>query len=146
MLRFLAFLPLLFAPFAYAADGEGDSGWLSTLWAYLDRILSAIDRFVQWCTDVLIEVFSSLLAMLKDLVFWTFEQLFSLVATLISGVSDAFGLAALAAKVAALWAQVPPEIVQVMQAIGIPSALTIVVSGILIRFALQLIPFVRLGS
>lgn len=146
MLRFLGFLPLLFAPVAYAADGQSDSGWLSTLWAYLDRILSTIDRFVQWCTDVLIEVFSSLLAMLKDLVFWTFEQLFSLVATLISGVSDTFGLASLGAEVSALWAQVPPEVVQVMQAIGVPSALAIVVSGILIRFALQLIPFVRLGS
>lgn len=146
-MRLIVLLFLFASHSAFAEEESGSSsGFWSKLWGYLDRLFATIDRFVQWCVDLVIEVFRSLLAMLKDLVFWTFEVLFEFAAGLLGDLASTFGLDSMTSTLRGYWSMVPPDVVQVMQAIGVPTALGIVVAGILIRFALQLIPFVRLGS
>ena len=45
-----------------------------------------------------------------------------------------------------LTAMIPATVLQVLSAVGVGQALTMILAALAIRFALQLIPFVRLGS
>lgn len=150
------FFMLLSMP-AWAADdsGSGDSnaGILSKISAAIDQVVAyvkgifdSIKKFVDWLGKVFLEVFSALWDMITDAFVWLLESIFKLVAEIITGVADSFALTDLKTFITNLWSQVPFEVISVAQAIGVPSAFGIVVSGIMIRLALQLIPFVRLGS
>ena len=150
------FFMLLSMP-AWAEDdsGSGDSntGILSKISAAIDQVVAyikgifdSIKKFVDWLGKMFLEVFAALWDMITDAFAWLFESLFKLVAELLNGIADGFGLDALKSFVMNLWSQVPPDVIAVASAIGLPSAFGIVVSGIMIRLALQLIPFVRLGS
>lgn len=119
---------------------------LNNIMAYVAKIFETITRFVNWIGDLFVSIFKAAWDFLTDVFVWLFENLFKLVADVIGGVNDTLDIAGLAAQVASLWNQIPPSVLQVLSAIGIGSALGIVVLGILIRMALQLIPFVRLGS
>lgn len=119
---------------------------LNTIMAYVAKIFETITRFVNWIGDLFVSIFKAAWDFLTDVSVWLFESLFKLVADVIGGVNDTLDIAGLAAQVQSLWNQIPPSVLQVLSAIGIGSALGIVVLGILIRMALQLIPFVRLGS
>jgi hypothetical protein len=44
------------------------------------------------------------------------------------------------------WALLPAGMIEVLQAIGLSTAMGIIVTAIIIRVTLQLIPFTRLGS
>lgn len=150
------FFMLLSMP-AWAEDdsGSGDSntGILSKISAAIDQVVAyikgifdSIKKFVDWLGKMFLEVFAALWDMITDAFVWLLESLFKLVAELLNGIADGFGLDALKSFVMNLWSQVPPDVIAVASAIGLPSAFGIVVSGIMIRLALQLIPFVRLGS
>lgn len=130
------------------SSGSSDSspGWLSKLWAYFDKIFEAIENFVKWLSDLVVEIFKSLFILLGDIVYFAIEVLFKFAAKLISKVSDSFDLQSISNQLQGYWQMVPVDVKQIMQAIGVPSALSIILVGILIRFALQLIPFIRLGS
>lgn len=119
---------------------------LDSILSYIQGIFDSITDFVEWLGLLFIEVFKALFVMLTDVVIWSFENLFTLVAGLIQGVSTTFDVVGLSSRVASLWSAVPPEMQGILSAIGLSSALSIVAVGILIRIGLQLIPFVRLGS
>jgi len=91
-------------------------------------------------------VFKSLFTMLTDLILWNLKTLLGLASSLLSSLAEQFDISGLTSQLSSLWGMVPIEAQQIMQAIGVPTALGIVVTGILIRFGLQLIPFIRLGS
>lgn len=150
------FLMLLSAP-AWSAEEQGsgnsNAGILSKISAAIDQVVAyvkgvfeAIKKAFDWLGKMFQEVFVALWDMVTDAFVWLLEGVFKLAAGLLDGIADGFGFTELKNTFSQLWNQIPPEVVSVMQAIGVPSALGIVVVGILIRMAMQLIPFVRLGS
>ncbi|MNZ02434.1 hypothetical protein D3C78_190770 [compost metagenome] len=150
MKKLFAFFWLVISGYALAADDSSSDGWLlgvaKDILAYVTGIFTAIKDAVEWLGKVFVEAFKALWNLITDALVWVIESLLALGAKLLNGIADSFDLGTMTSTMQGYWNMVPPEVMQVMQAIGVPSALAIVVSGILIRFAMQLIPFIRLGS
>lgn len=127
-------------------SSNNSNGILSGILNYIKSIFQSITDFVDWLGKVFKSLVKSLWDLLTDLVFWLFESLFALAADLIKGIVQSFNLSSLSNTLNGYWDMVPLDVQTVMSAIGLPTALGIVITGILIRFGLQLIPFVRLGS
>ncbi|KGH04615.1 DUF2523 family protein [Comamonas thiooxydans] len=157
MQQLLTLILMVLSMPAWSADdsgsGDANTGILSKISAAIDQVVAyikgifeSIKKFVDWLGKIFLEVFSALWDMITDAFVWLLEGVFKLAAGLLDGVADGFGFTELKNTFLNIWSQIPPEAVAVMQAIGVPSAFGIVVLGILIRIAMQLIPFVRLGS
>lgn len=143
-MRYILYLILFFiSPSAFAAD---NSGFLDAILEYIKGIFNAITDLVEWLGLLVVEVFKSLWLIFTDLFIWFFVSLFSLVADLLQNIGELFNINGLTSQISSLWSAIPPETSAILSAIGVPSAMAIIATGILIRFALQLIPFVRLGS
>lgn len=146
----IALLWLFMSGYAWAEDDSSGDGWLlgvaKEILSYVTGIFTAIKDAVEWLGKVFVEAFKSLWHLITDAFVWVIESLLALGAKLLNGLADSFDLNTLTNTMQGYWSMVPPDAVQVMQAIGVPSALAIVVTGILIRFGMQLIPFIRLGS
>ena len=79
---------------------------------------------------------------LKDSLLWFFEQSLILVTLILDGMADMFsGL-----NITQYFDAIPPEVGWVMNQLGIGEATGMIISAVLIRLTLQLIPFTRLGS
>lgn len=150
MKKLFALIWLLMSGYAWAEDDSSNDGWLlgvaKDILAFVKGIFTAITDAVEWLGKVFIEAFKALWNLITDACIWVIESLLVLGAKLLNGLADSFDLANMTSTMQGYWSMVPPDAVQVMQAIGVPTALAIVVSGILIRFGMQLIPFIRLGS
>lgn len=121
-------------------------GAINAVKTYVISIFESIGKFVEYCGEVVVAVFKAGWDFITDSFVWLFESVFKLASDLIKNVTEDLGISSLISKVEMLWSYIPSEVSQVLSTIGISSALGIVVTGMLIRMALQLIPFVRLGS
>lgn len=114
----------------------------------MEDVSDALISFFDWCSNIpdfllaIVEtIFTSIVILLKDIFFWIIESILDLAISILgsfdlSGITeylDSFG-------------ELPSEIINILGLIGIGEALSIIAAAIIIRFALQLIPFVRLGS
>lgn len=78
----------------------------------------------------------------KDALLWFFEQSLILVTAILDGMGDLFsGL-----NITQYFDAIPPEVGWVMNQLGLGEATGMIVSAIIIRLTLQLVPFTRLGS
>ncbi len=111
--------------------------------AAVEAVVEKIGDLIEWFLKLIPRLVESFFIMLKDVFLWCVEQILGLVSYLIDGIS---GFDSIIAAAGGIWSGIPPEALQVMQAIGLGTALGIIGTAILIRIALQLIPFVRLGS
>jgi len=104
----------------------------------LDWLANRWNDFIDFMWQLVLSVFD----MLKDFFIWVMEQLMDLVILALDGL-DALvsGLG-----IASYFSIIPPETAYMLSQIGISQALGIIVTALTIRFILQLIPFVRLGS
>lgn len=103
-------------------------------------LLAKISALLSWFGSLFVAVFVSLWDMVKDAFSWLFDQCLGVAVSAVSAV-DVSGLANVTG-----WGELPAEIINIMGLLGVGHAVTIITSAITIRFALQLIPFVRLGS
>jgi hypothetical protein len=111
-----------------------DGGFFTTLFAKLSAI-------VAWFASLFVNIFIAAWDILRDFVCWIFEQICGLALAAVSGLD----LAGITNGIASM-GSIPANAMFVLSAVGLGQALAIVSSAILIRFTLQLIPFVRLGS
>lgn len=93
-----------------------------------EDILDAVDLIWCWILDYWIRF--------KNLGVEVFDSMLDIVDTLLASISTA-GLTV---------PVIPSEYVWLIAQTGIAEALALVAAGVLVRFTLQLIPFVRLGS
>lgn len=107
----------------------------------LTLLLSKIAALASWLGELAVAVFTSAWLALTDLISWAFAGFLSIAVTAINSL-DLGGLTAYAAG----WSGLPSEMIEVLQAVGLTSAFGIIISAIIVRVILQLIPFVRLGS
>lgn len=79
--------------------------------------------------------------LLTDLVCWVVEKMLDIAVAAASTFDTAPFTAA-----AAVFGEIPPELLNVLALLGVGTAISIITAAITIRLVLQLIPFVRLGS
>jgi len=107
----------------------------------LQFILGKIVSLASWIGQLFVSVFTSLWHVVTDLVAWSFEGVLDIAVSAVSSLdwseAETWGQ---------YWSLIPAETFDVFSAIGLGTAFTIVASAIGIRFALQLVPFTRLGS
>lgn len=96
-----------------------------------------------WIVDTITAAILFLVDWIKEIVFWIFDSLLELA----TGLLGALELGALGDYApASLFAQLPPDVLNIIGLIRIPEAVAIIVSALVLRMTLQLIPFTRLGS
>ena len=109
--------------------------------SFINWIAQFLNDALQWFFDLIKIIFLVLWDVLVDLFCYLIEMLFTALNALLALV-----------PVPSNWTpqnyvdSLPVEVLQMMSAVGLTQAVGIIVVAIGIRFLLQLIPFVRLGS
>lgn len=108
---------------------------------FFSAIIAKLVAIVQWFADIFVAIFVALWDLVKDAFAWVADQLLGIVQSAISAIDvSAF------AGFATVWGTAPAEFMNILSLLGVGTATTIILTAIGIRLALQLIPFVRLGS
>jgi hypothetical protein len=76
--------------------------------------------------------------MLTDFIFYTFDKILDLIVLLINQIPTV--------PIPNFWGLIPAQTANILGLSGVGQALGMIVASLIIRFTLQLIPFVRLGS
>ncbi|RQO83722.1 DUF2523 family protein [Acidovorax sp. FJL06] len=108
--------------------------------AVVEWLLGVVKSVVGWFSDLAVAIFKALWDMFTDLFCWCLDKLMTLVVSAANGL-DLSGLTGFAPS-----SGLPEEIINVMQLCGVGTAVGIIISAIVLRLILQLIPFTRLGS
>lgn len=101
-----------------------------------------IAGFYKWYFDIMIAVFMAGWTMITDVCFWFLEQLMGIILFVLSQ----FGAMPGADMFQDAISMLPPEAFELAYLLRIPEASAVVVSAVVVRIILQLIPVVRLGS
>lgn len=108
--------------------------------AFFTMLLGKITAVVSWFSLLFVAIFVALWDILRDIFAWIFEQGL----TVSSSAIGSLNLSGINANLN--YGSIPANVMLVMSCIGLGQALAIIASALVIRFTLQLIPFVRLGS
>lgn len=112
---------------------------MAGIFNFFTALLAKIAAVAEWFLAVVVRVFKDLFNMVMDLVLFIFDSFLGIAVGAIQAIAIPF-------DPATYYAMIPPEVGSVLGYIGVPQALSMIVASLLIRFGLQLIPFVRLGS
>jgi len=104
-------------------------------------LLAKVVALARWFGELFVKVFEALWHMVTDAACWVFEGMLGIATTAL----NAMDFSALT-QYANTWAQLPGGVIEVLSAVGLTTAVGIVITAIGIRLVLQLIPFTRLGS
>lgn len=110
---------------------------MSSFFTWVSQFLTNFQNFV---LNLFKAVFEALWDMGYDFLCFIFEQLFATVVAIVGAIP------APSVNFQSYLAGGPAETLNMMATIRIPEAVGIVITSLGIRFLLQLIPFVRLGS
>jgi len=105
-------------------------------------VLDTIAEYWNMFVDFLYSCILSLGEILKDTLMWCIDGLMVMAIAAVDGIGSLFGSLNVVQYVDAI----PPETKNILALIGINEASSMIVSAIIIRLILQLIPFVRFGS
>jgi hypothetical protein len=108
----------------------------------LMAILGFISSVPVWILSVILAIFLSLSDLGKDLLCFLLDEALTLVEYILNSVPADFTQF----DPTQYFAGLPSELINAASYIHLPQALAIIVSALVVRFFLQLIPFVRLGS
>jgi len=108
---------------------------------FFSDLLKAITDGLDFIARLFVQVFVDLWEFATDLPVWIFAQVLDIAAAAVEAL-DLDGLT----QYASTWGALPAEILNVLGLIGLAEALGIIATAALIRLAMQVIPFVRLGS
>ncbi len=104
-------------------------------------LLSKIAEIVAWFGKLFLGVFASLWFLVTDFFCWIFDKTTELAVSAVASVNVSGITTSLSA-----WGQVPADVMNILSLLRLGEAITIISAAIVVRFTLQLIPFVRLGS
>ncbi|PRQ64508.1 DUF2523 family protein [Vibrio mediterranei] len=103
-----------------------------------DWVVSLFNTFVEFLGRLI----NTLVVMLTNLGLGGVDVLLTFVISLINGLGSLLSPIDLKPYLSML----PAEAIDIMSLVGFPQAITMIISAVSVRFLLQLIPFVRLGS
>lgn len=112
---------------------------MAGIFNFFTAILKKISDFAAWIISIFKQMFLDLWNICTDVVCWLFEGFLSIAVGALDAIDTPF-------NPQTYYAMIPAETASLMGYIGVTQALTIVVAALVIRFALQTIPFVRWGS
>ena len=104
----------------------------------LDWLANRWNDFIDFLWRLVLSVYD----MLKDFFFWVIDSLLDVAVFMLDGVGSIVGTL----DVTQYFSSIPPETSYILSLIGLSQALGMIVSCLIIRFTLQMIPFVRWGS
>lgn len=105
-------------------------------------VLGKIVAALVWIGNLAVKVFEAVWDLLRDVPAWGFDQVLD-VALLVLNAVD---LSAVTGLAASSFGSIPAHVLEVAAAVGVGPSLAIIGAALVVRMALQLIPFVRLGS
>lgn len=105
-------------------------------------MLAAIGEWINTLVDYFYRLVLTFFDFFKDFFWWILDNLFGVVVAIINGID--FGLDAI--NPINYISSIPPETMHYMSLCGFNECISIIVIALGIRFLLQIIPFVRLGS
>lgn len=112
---------------------------MSGIFQFFTTLLSKIVNFAKWLLAVFKQIFVDAWHVVTDLMCWTFESTLSIAIGALNAIAIPF-------DPQNYYSMIPPEAANMLGYIGLPQAISIIVAGLVIRFLLQTIPFVRWGS
>lgn len=112
---------------------------LAGIFTFFTSLLAKIAGLAKWFLSVFKQIFVDMWNLVTDMFCWVLDSVLSLAASIVSAISIPF-------DPGTYYSMIPAEMANVLGLIGIPQALSMIVAALVIRFLLQLIPFVRLGS
>lgn len=105
-------------------------------------LLGWLNTFLAWVLTQIEAIFGGVWDLLSDFFIFVLDKLFDLVLYIIGGMSWDFG----GFSPVTYWNQLPADLINTLNLIGVPIALGMIVTALGIRFVIQMIPFVRWGS
>ncbi len=107
---------------------------------FFTSLLKLITDWAKWLLDVIIQIFVDLFELLTDVIYGVIHSI------LLFAVSMLSTLPAPSYDLSSLISGLPAEMLNVAGLIGAGEALGIIIAALMVRFVLQMIPFVRWGS
>lgn len=104
-------------------------------------LLAKIASLLTWFGSLFVAVFVAFWDIFRDAFAWLFDETLSVAVDGITSL-DVSGISGNLSGIGSI----PANMMEVMAAVGLGQALAIITAALAIRFGLQLIPFVRLGS
>ena len=102
---------------------------MSGIMAFINGFFTTIQTLLGWVLD-------GLMFVLKTFLYFPFDG----VLTEIEGIILALDFSSFASSTAVAWTGMPPQLIYVVNAIGIPQGLAILASAYILRITLNLIP------
>lgn len=102
---------------------------MSGIMDFINGFFAIIQTLLRWVLD-------GLLYVLKTFLYFPFDGLLTAIQSLIS----ALNFSSMGLSTAATWTDMPPQLLYIVNAIGIPTGLAILAAAYLIRMGLNLIP------
>ena len=112
---------------------------MAGIFQFFTTILSRIAEFASWILAVIKRIFLDLFVFFQDCFCWVLESIIGLAVGALNVIEIPF-------NPSTYYSLIPADVAGVLGYIGIPQALSIIVSALIVRFLLQTIPFVRWGS
>jgi len=112
---------------------------MSGVFAFFTSLLAKVAGLAKWFLSVFKQIFVDMWNLVTDMFCWVLDSVLSLAASIVSAISVPF-------DPGTYYSMIPPQMANTLGIIGLPQALSMIVAALVIRFLLQLIPFVRLGS
>jgi hypothetical protein len=104
-------------------------------------LFQKIASVIEWLGKLAVAVFKALWDFIRDAATWPVDQFLQLAVEAV----EAIDVSSVSGKLG-IFSQIPAGVLEVMGAVGAGTCFAIIGSALAIRFALQLIPFTRLGS
>lgn len=99
---------------------------------------SLTDWFLSVCQSVLLTVWDAA----ADFLLWILDMVMAIGLTLLEGMTSVLQLT----DITQYLTMMPPEVLNIIQLIGLPTCISMIAVAGGVRIIMQLIPFVRLGS
>lgn len=112
---------------------------MASIFKFFSALLAKIVGFAEWVLLLVKQVFVDAWNVVTDVLCWGLDQAMQLAASLLNTIDIPF-------NPQTYFSMIPADAVQMMGYIGVTQSLAMIVAALVIRFALQTIPFVRWGS
>lgn len=112
---------------------------MAGIFRFFSAILEKVANFAKWLLAVFKQVFADLWNIITDLGCWGFDALLGIAIGTLNAIAIPF-------DPSTYYAMIPADAANMLGLVKIPQAIAIIVAALVIRFALQTIPFVRWGS
>jgi hypothetical protein len=108
----------------------------------MQTILDYLRAMLDWIVSLVTRSFEALWTMATDFACWVLDGLLGAGVSLLTALNNQVP----SYNLNTAWSGLPVEVAGMAAALGVGEALAIIVAALVIRFILQMIPFVRWGS